>query len=177
MKKIVVYFLVVVLSVVIFLFGINYQKVRQPHTYYKVYLDSELIGMIESKDELKKYINKQADLIRDNIREYNLKISAIDTYNSYSKNIKDGSNLDKANTILKNKDTYKLSEIDIENLNYYINEGLYNYSDIEQENMKNYVTENDIFTKVNDIDTPNGIEIKKVYTYNSDVETIQEIYR
>ena len=117
MKKIGIYFLIFVLSIVIFLFGFNYKTSKQPQTYYNVYLDSEFIGMIESKEELEKYINTQADSIRKNLRKYKLKIDAIDTFNKYIglEGLQTYSNGDKAKFLLTNKDNYNLSDIDLHN--------------------------------------------------------------
>jgi hypothetical protein len=175
MKKIGTYFLIILLSVIVFLLGFDYKTSRQPHTYYQVYLDEELIGMIESKKELETYINSQANEIRKNMREYNLKLEAIDTLNKYESNITEPK--EKVEYLITNKETYKLTDLDIENLNFYKKEKLYSYEESEINEMRNYVSQNDIYDYVNEIYTPNGIEIKKVYTYHDDVIPVEEIYK
>ncbi len=50
---------IVFISVIIFLLGFNYKQKQDPNTFYKVYLKDEVIGVISSKKELEKYINKQ----------------------------------------------------------------------------------------------------------------------
>lgn len=179
MKKIGIYFLIFVLSVVIFLFGFNYKTSKQPQTYYNVYLDSEFIGMIESKEELEKYINTQADSIRKNLRKYKLKIDAIDTFNKYIglEGLQTYSNGDKAKFLLTNKDNYNLSDIDLDNIKFYLEEKLFNLTDIEIQEMRNYINTNDIYSHTNNVYTPNGIEIKKVYTYHDDIIAVPEIYK
>jgi len=47
MKKISTYFFIVIISVMIFLLGFNHSITKQAKAYYQVYLDSELIGIIE----------------------------------------------------------------------------------------------------------------------------------
>lgn len=179
MKKIGLYFLVFLLSIVVFLFGFNHEVSMQPSTYYQVYLDSELIGLIESKEELEDYINSQADTIRYNIRDYSSKIDSIDLYNELSNkySLYEYSTNDRVRYLINNKKLYNLTDLDIENLNKYLNDKLYNYSENEIKNMKNYITENEIYSKVNDVYTPNGIEIKKVYTYNQNIIPVPEIYK
>lgn len=179
MKKIGMYFFIILLSVVVFLLGFDYKTSRQPYTYYQVYLDDELIGMIESKKELEDYINNQAEEIRKNIREYNLKLDAIDTFKKYETTIQ-GENYslkDKVNYLITNKETYNLTDLDIENLNFYKKEKLDKHQEKEIEEMRDYVSQNDIYEYVNEIYTPNGIEIKKVYTYHDDIIPVEEIYK
>lgn len=179
MKKVGGYFLIVLLSAMVFLCGFNYKTNVQPHTYYKVYLDNELIGMIESKTELEDYINRQADIIKNNVKNYSLKLDAINTFEKYSSMVDPTiyNDLDKANYLITNRDKYKLTDIEFENLNFYINEGLFNIRSYELQEMKDYVSDNYIYDYVDDIYTPNGIEIKKVYTYNTDILVVPEVYR
>lgn len=179
MKKISTYFLIILLSVIVFLLGFNYETNRQPHTYYQVYLDNELIGMIESKKELEEYINNQADDIRNNVKEYNLKLDAIDILKKYESNIneQDYSLLDKANYLITNKENYNITDLEVDNLEFYVDKKLYNYTESEIKEMRDYVSENNIYEYADEVYTPNGIEIKKVYTYHSDVISVKEIYK
>ena len=179
MKKISTYFFVILLCIIVFLLGFGHQSIRQPNTYYQVYLDNELIGLIESKEELEDYINSQADTIRNNVKEYNLKLAAIDTLKEYESSISSTtySLLEKVNYLISNKDSYNLSDFDIENLNFYKEEELYNYTDAEINEMRDYISQNDIYEHVDEVYTPNGIEIKKIYTYHSGVESVENIYK
>ena len=178
MKKIGVYFLIFILSVVIFLFGFNYENNKQPYTYYRVYLDNEYIGMIESKEELEDYINNQANVIRDNLKDYSFKIDAIDTVQKYISRVEADIPLNnKIEVLLANQHTYNLTDIDIENIRLYKNEKLYNYSLSEINDMRDYIEANKIYEHVENVYTPNGIEIKKVYTYHTDIVSVPEIYK
>ncbi|MBQ2946975.1 MAG: M23 family metallopeptidase [Bacilli bacterium] len=179
MKKISTYFFVILLSLIVFLLGFGHKTTRHPHTHYQVYLDSELIGLIESKKELEDYINSQATTIRNNIKEYSLKIEAIDTFKKYGSKILDQSytDVDKINYLITNKSSYNLSDIDIDNLNFYKNEKLYTLSSEEISDMRLYIYKNDIYKHVEDVFVPSGTEIKKIYTYHADVLSVEEIYK
>ena len=177
MKKISIYFFIILLSVIVFLLGFDYKIGKQPNTYYQVYLDGEYMGVIESKKELQNYINNQANTIRDNVRLYKLKINAKETFDSYKSNIKSKSEIEIVDSLIKDRDAYKLTDMDVENLNYYKEEKLYNLSDTDINEMRDYIETNDIYEHVNEVFTPNGIEIKKVYTYHDDIVSVEEIYK
>lgn len=179
MKKISTYFFIVLMSLIVFFLGFGYKTTTPPHTHYQVYLDNELIGLIESKEELQNYINTQAQAIRQNIKEYSLKIEAIDTFKKYESKILDQTytNVDKVNYLITNKSTYNLSDIDLENLEFYKEEKLYDLTSEEISDMRLYIHKNDIYKHVEDVYVPSGTEIKKVYTYHVDVLSIEEAYK
>lgn len=180
MKKISTYFFIILISIVVFLLGFDYKISKQPNTYYQVYLDNELMGVIESKTELENYINSQADTIRNNVKEYKSKLDAIESFTKYELYIDDNqaySQTDKINFLISNKSKYNIADIDIDNLNLYKKDQLYNLSDKDVEEMKDYVVTNSIYEYVDDVYTPNGIEIKKTYTYHNDVISVEEIYK
>ena len=178
MKKIGTYFFIIILSLVIFLFGFQFDTKKEPNTLYKVYLEDNYLGNIESKEELEDYINSQASTIRENVIKYKNKIDAIDTYNNLSsKNNLENSYIVNAKELLNNQKKYDLSDIDIDNLNLYLDEKLYELHDNTIKEMRDYIDTNNIYTKVNQVYTPNGIDIRKVYTYTSDIETVPEIYK
>ena len=62
-------------------------------------------------------------------------------------------------------------------LKLYQTEKLYNLNELEIEEMKQYISNNDIYMHVEDVYTPNGIEIKRVYTYDDNILTASEAYR
>lgn len=179
MKKIGTYFLIILLSIIVFLLGFDYKSSIKPNTYYQVYLDSELMGTIKSKEELENYINTQANIIRKNVRKYNLKLDAQDTFKKYESSISEESysELDKVKYLIANKESYNLTDLDIENLNFYKKEKLYDLKLEEIEEMRKYVSQNEIYNHVDEVYTPNGIEIKKTYTYHDDIKDIKEIYK
>jgi len=179
MKKISTYFFIVLLSLLVFLLGFGHKTARQPYARYQVYLDSELIGLIESKKDLQNYINSQAQTIRKNIKEYSLKIDAIDTFKKYESKILEQTytQIDKVNYLITNKSSYDLSDIDIDNLNFYKEEKLYTLTNEEISDMRLYIHRNEIYKHVEEVFVPSGTEIKKAYTYQGDVLSVEEAYR
>lgn len=65
MSKKTVFSVILALLVSASVFFIGYNKVESPKTIYKVYLDGEAIGLIESKAELESYINQEQNEIKD----------------------------------------------------------------------------------------------------------------
>lgn len=179
MKKIGEIFLILILSVVIFLLGFNYKTSPTTNVLYRVYLNNELIGTIESKKELEEYINSQAELIRENIKKYSLKISAIETFEKYGKdNALDKYTFsEKVDYILANKQKLNLTEKEIQNLKLFNQDKLYNLTSEEINEMKDYIKVNDIYMHVENVSTPKGIKIKKIYTYDDNISTVQEVYK
>ncbi len=179
MKNIGKYFIVILLSLIVFLVGFDYKQNKQPNVLYRVYLDNELLGVIESKEELDEYINNQANIIRDNLRKYTLRIDAIDTFSKYNSVValQNYSNSDKVNYLITNKDSLKISESDIEDLKFYQKEKLYNISELELKEMRDYVVKNQIYSHVEEVYKPNGIEIEKIYTYEEDTLEVAEVYK
>ena len=61
MKKIGIIFLTIILTITIFYFELIKARTSElePKTYYNVYLDGNLLGTINSKEELEKYIDEQ----------------------------------------------------------------------------------------------------------------------
>lgn len=179
MKKIRTCLFIILLSLIVLLLCFGHKNVRQPNTYYQVYLDNELIGLIESKEELQDYINNQADTIRKNIKEYSLKLDAIDTFKKYETNIniENYTLVDKVNYLITNKSNYNLSDIDLDNLNFYKEEQLYNLTTDEISDMRLYVHKNNIYGHVDDVYVPSGTKIEKVYTYHGDILSVEEVYK
>ena len=179
MKKISNYFIVIILSFIVFFLGFNYKTSAKPSGLYRVYLGKELIGTIESRKELEDYINNQANVIRDNLKKYELKINSINAYNKYasSDQLQNYPSNEKIEYILTNQKDLKVSESDIKYLKFYKEEKLYNLSEEEISEMKSYIEENEIYSHVDTVYTPEGIEIKKVYTYDDEISTIPEVYK
>lgn len=88
MKKIIILIGILTLFASLFLFGFTGSKTLNPNTYYKVYLDEEVIGVISSKEALEKYIDQRGENIKKKLhvkKVYSpkgLEIKKITTYNS-----------------------------------------------------------------------------------------------
>lgn len=174
MKKIGNIFIFCLVSVAIFLLGFKTENNVQPNAYYEVYLEGKLLGMIESEEELNKYIQKQGNKIKENVREYQIKLEYINAFNNLSKDMENISNKEKAEQLLSLK---TLSDIDTETLNNYIENKLYELNDEEISEMTDYVDKNKIYLSTNEIYSPNGTKIEKVYTYDDNVISVEEMYK
>ena len=60
MRKFGLFTITVIITIALFALGYDYNRSKsEPNTYYQVYLEKEVLGVIESKKELEKYINKK----------------------------------------------------------------------------------------------------------------------
>lgn len=181
MKKIGFYFIILLVCSAVFFLGFTNDNQRQPNTLYQVYLNGELLGVIESKEELEEYINNQGTIIKNNVEEYQKKIEIINTVNEVLISIEDEqldgkSDIDKIKYLISNQSQYNISDIKVEYLNKYIDENL-NLLTIEEINeMNEYIETNKIYLSAEKVYTPNGIMIKKIKTYKNDVMNIPDMY-
>lgn len=65
MSKKTVFFVILALIISATVFLVGYSEVKSPITVYKVYLDGQAIGLIESKEALEAYINQEQNEIKD----------------------------------------------------------------------------------------------------------------
>ena len=182
MKKVGLYFCVVLVSIFILFLGFTNRKSKNPNSYYQVYLDGEQLGTIKSKRELETYIDSQADIIRDNVRDYETKIEAIDDTKEVIDSISDESfkvmnNKDKISYLLNNKSKLNISDTKYDSIKIYSENKLWSMSDSDITEMKNYYEENKIYLESDKIYTPNGIEMKKVLTYEPTTVSTGEMYK
>lgn len=179
MKKIGNILLVLVISTIVFLLGFSHKISRQPYTLYNVYLDGELLGVIESKSELENYINSQANTIRENVLKYEIELAAIDTYTKYYAlfDISTFNEKEVLDFLKTYKTEYNITDIDIDNVETYYDKKLYNYTESEINDIREYTKTNNIYKHVSNVYNPNGIEIRKTYTYKKDFVSVKEIYK
>ena len=64
MKKVLWGIFVVVLSVITFCLAYGYRDTKSPNSYYKIYLNDEVIGVIQSKSKLEKFIDAEGENIK-----------------------------------------------------------------------------------------------------------------
>ena len=181
MKKVGIVFLALLISTAVFFLGFSYKPSTQPYTFYQVYLDGELLGMIESKKELEEYINNQGNTIKENVQNYQKKIEIIDMteelldstsneeYSSLNK-------IDRIKYLINNKDSLNLSDLKIDNLKKYIEDDLIKLTNEEIKEMREYISTNEIYLSADKIYTPNGIVIKKIKTYKNEFLKIPDMY-
>ena len=63
--KINIGFVIVILGILILCTGYTYEKTKTINNYYKVYLDGEVLGIINSKEGLEEYINNEQQVLKD----------------------------------------------------------------------------------------------------------------
>ena len=182
MKKVGYVFSVLLVSVLIIFLGFTNKKSTVPNSYYQVYLDGEQLGTIKSKRDLETYIEKQADIIRDNVREYEIKINAINDTNEVVNSISDDtfkamSTKDKVEYLVNNKSKLNISDSKYDNIKTYRDKKLWNLSTKDIEDMNKYYEENKIYLESDKIYTPNGIGMKKVLTYEVTTVSTGEMYK
>ena len=94
MKKISLVLVTILLSTAVFLLGFNNKENLEPSTFYQIYLDDQILGVIKSKASLEKYIDEKGNSIKE---KYNvdtvyppngLEIRKITTYNGKFDDIK-----------------------------------------------------------------------------------------
>ena len=64
MKKVLWTIFVIVLSVITFCLAYGYRDTKSPNSYYKIYLNDEVIGVIQSKAKLEKFIDAEGENIK-----------------------------------------------------------------------------------------------------------------
>ncbi len=85
MKNLFIYIAIFLCGIGVFFLQFGYSKKKQPYTFYQVYLDNEKIGVINSKEDLEKYISRQGDLIQNQVLEYQNEIAIINSVDTIMK--------------------------------------------------------------------------------------------
>lgn len=106
MKRISLIVVVLLISAGVFFLQFGYERTYHPRTYYQVYLDDEVIGIIESKDELDEYINRQGALVRNQVGEYRTQLETLEVMDLVVKNKLNTEPIDKE-SYLKLRSQYK----------------------------------------------------------------------
>ena len=65
MSKKTIFFIIISLIISATVLLVGYNEVKNPTIVYKVYLDGQAIGLIDSKEELEAYINQEQDEIKE----------------------------------------------------------------------------------------------------------------
>ncbi len=95
MKNFTMWLFVLILSSIVFLLGFNTKTNLEPKYLYQVYLDDQVLGVIESKNELEEYIDDQGSTLKE---KYNvdkvyapegLEIRRIITYDNHVDKVED----------------------------------------------------------------------------------------
>ena len=70
MKKILGIICIVLCGAFVLYLQFSYKPKAKPGTYYQVYLDDKVIGVIKSKDEFYEHVSEQGELIKKQVQEY-----------------------------------------------------------------------------------------------------------
>ena len=173
LNKIITIIITLLIGIVTFYFGFNYTKAVEPKTYYQVYLDDQVLGVITSKTALEKYIDKQGEIYKkkyDVNKVYapnGIEIKKIATYNEKTDRIQD-----------VYKKIAKLKSFTIKGYQFTIK------GEEKEDNKIVYVTTKDIFTKAatNTITTFVGTDEYEAFLNDTQVEIkttgtiIQNVY-
>ena len=176
MKSKIVYVITIILFILLLPLFLGNSSYKRPNVYYQVYLDGNYVGTILSKEELTKYINTQSDTIRENIRNYKNELAAINTFNKLNRRY-GSTSYDAVTYMIENSKELNISADNLENLNLYLKNKLYNLTTEDIRQMEQYIEDNNIYMHTTEVFTPNGIEIKKTYTYENNILTVPEIYK
>jgi len=95
MKKGITIILLIIFTLIITYLSLGFKQKLEPNAYYQVYLNEQVLGVIKSKDELERYIDKKNIEYKDKFgvkKVYaptGLIIKKIETYNGKTTSIKD----------------------------------------------------------------------------------------
>ena len=64
MKKVISGIIVLLTAVIVIVLAYNYRDTKSPNSYYKIYLNDEVLGVIQSKDKLERYIDAESAVIK-----------------------------------------------------------------------------------------------------------------
>jgi len=72
MKKILTIIILIILTITIAFLSLGFRKEETPNTFYQVYLNDKILGVIESKKELDNYIDKQNEKYKEQFNVKNI---------------------------------------------------------------------------------------------------------
>lgn len=148
MKKIGSIITCLILGIILFLLCFDYSKNDFPNELYNVYLDGQHLGVINSKEELENYINAKANHLI-NIKDITK------TYCEDERSLED---------IIK-EDNIKEIINSAKDIKYYENDG--------KKCVDIIIEDGEV---IENVYTPQGLNVEKVLTYNGTINTIEEVY-
>lgn len=179
MKKFGLGLIVVIFSLMIFILGFDYRANEIPNEYYQVYLDDKLIGTIRSKDELTKYVSNEGEKIKNKVLDYQFLIN-----HECDKDLNSDDEI-RYNDILEEfQETYSselkllargevINQTDISLVSNCLDGRL---TDDEKYLLNNYILKHQIYLYADEINEPNGLQVRKVTTYNNKTTPVEKIY-
>ncbi len=179
MKKVGMGLIITILSLMIFILGFDYRANEMPNEYYQVYLDDKLIGTIRSKDELTNYISAEGEKIKKQVEDYQFLLD-YDCNDNMSDSLEERYNQILANFNEEYDSELKLlakGELMNQKNSIAINNCLSGrLTDNEKYLLNNYILKHQIYLYADKINEPNGLQVRKVTTYNNQTTPVSEIY-
>lgn len=179
MKKFGLGLIVVIFSLMIFVLGFDYRANEIPNEYYQVYLDDKLIGTIRSKDELTKYVSNEGEKIKNKVLDYQFLIN-----HECDKDLNSDDEI-RYNDILEEFQEAYSSELKLLARGEVINQTDISLvsncldgrlTDDEKYLLNNYILKHQIYLYADEINEPNGLQVRKVTTYNNKTTPVEKIY-
>ncbi len=147
MKKYIPYIIILLITIISFFLVKNYGERRYPNEYYNVYIDDELLGIIEKEEELNNYI--------DEVTSHYINVEKkTDRYYIYE------------NGKIKEETANVIATNDKKNLTYGEDEKG-KYVDLTLEKGE----------YINTVYTPSGLRTEKVLTYKNKLDSVEDIYK
>ena len=179
MKKIGVGIFITILSLLIFVLGFDYRSNDIPNDFYQVYLDDELIGTIKSKTELTNYIESEGEKIKNKVQDYQFLLNyncktdmTEEEKTKYNNLLKDFQNEYNSELKLLAKDSILNKSIETDSIDCI--DGI--LTENEKYLLNSYILKNQIYLYASQINEPNGLQVRKVATYNDKTIPVDEIY-
>lgn len=168
---------------VLFLAFTSVSTKDNPDLSYQIYLDDQVIGMIKYKDKekLEEYFVKEGKKVQGILSVYEKEIlrqEDIDliidlcSSNKTTEEIIEYINVEHPN--IDNDVLNIVKTTDIKDLKSKLNQ--ISLTKEEVESRKEYIEKHNIYKYSDDFLLPNGVEIRKIYTYNNNYSTVKEVY-
>jgi len=147
MKKYIPIIICILIAIVLCPICLNYNKKNYPNEYYNVYLDDELLGTIKSEEALLSYIDENTEKV--------INISNITkTYCSDERSLEQVIEENNVKDLITNENSKYYNNNEKQCIDINIQEG----------------------TEIEKIYTPLGLEIEKILTYKTELQSVEDIY-
>jgi len=182
MKKILLYIFLIMFSV-FFLATTTMKTKNDPTLSYQVYLDDQVIGVIKykHKKDLENYFTREGNKVKEIILQYEKELVRQDDIDMVREVFESKKTKEAVLEFIKvehpNIDSTVLSIINSStNENLLFNLGQNALTEKEIKEKESYIEDNNIYKYTDDFLIPNGVKIRKVYSYNKNYSTVEEVY-
>lgn len=181
MKKILTIVLTTIVGIAIFFMSYDYRVIAEPNTYYRVYLDDQIVGKIKDKQELYDYFYKKGEELKEVVIDYKNRINLEDEkeeisvlYNQLKTKLALQKHISNNNLKFKQEILDFIENTDEKDFKKKLEE--YMLSEEDYNFLTNYVSQNSIYLNTTKVSIPKGVEIKKVTSFDNEINEVQEVY-